>query len=642
MAVMAPTLRARPSRSAASSLTGEWVRPHWLERASALRDGGAAETNDRNRRWTVVGNLDAANRARVDPRGLVSVDGEPWSIDWWIGGEDRWHVPAREAGVRQSLLGGAPVVETRVRVPSGDAVQRVFAARDGAGGEAVVIEIENATKVPFAVAVALRPYDLDHVGGLAHVAAAGTELRAGDGLAALLPGAPRHAVASTAEAGDAAGIVFAGAAPAGMPVEARCPRGLATVAVLHPLAHTAMLRIVVPLTPQRPDPATLPDAATVVSGWRSHARAGTRIDVPDRRLQRALDTSLGHLLVQAGEVAAARALDRLGFHDLAAPSVVTLDRASTAAPGEALAVVTEHWTALRDPETARRLAPVVATLVASLAAPARRRLRWARPADSPDAATDRCWGIARLPVAAELLDAAGEARAARDVRATVAAEPDRRRGGTYPGADPSRPPRPDPGLAVAEAGWRGDDGDLDPAATLRRARLELAGGRWATAQARLSWALGAASSTWTWPATIPGDDPAGGLGDGHDLRANAELLLLARDVLVADLESGLAMSPFVPDAWLGQGWELHDAPTTHGRLSFAVRWHGARPALLWELDAPSGRPPVRLIAPGLDPTWSSSEPTGEALLAPVDLPERAPRRGLSIPVSIEPAPRGRP
>jgi len=45
-------------------------------------------------------------------------------------------------------------------------------------------------------------------------------------------------------------------------------------------------------------------------------------------------------------------------------------------------------------------------------------------------------------------------------------------------------------------------------------------------------------------------------------------------------------------------------------LSFAVRWHGPRPALLWE--APAG---VTLRAPSLDPGWSSHETAGETLLA---------------------------
>jgi hypothetical protein len=71
-----------------------------------------------------------------------------------------------------------------------------------------------------------------------------------------------------------------------------------------------------------------------------------------------------------------------------------------------------------------------------------------------------------------------------------------------------------------------------------------------------------------------------------------------------------------------------------------VRWHGDRPALLWELQPHDGRP-VRLRASRLDPGWSTAQPEGEALLAPVVLPERPKeRRGLTIPVTIEPLRRG--
>jgi hypothetical protein len=73
-------------------------------------------------------------------------------------------------------------------------------------------------------------------------------------------------------------------------------------------------------------------------------------------------------------------------------------------------------------------------------------------------------------------------------------------------------------------------------------------------------------------------------------------------------------------------------------VSFAVRWHADRPALLWDHQPRGGRP-VDLRAPGLDPRWSSSEPRGEALLSPVALPAPPERVGLSIPVTIEPMPR---
>ena len=74
--------------------------------------------------WTTVGNLDSRARAMVDPSGRVAVAASGWLLDWWIGAEDRWHMPAEESAVRQQLVGSSPVVETRVRIPTGDAVSR--------------------------------------------------------------------------------------------------------------------------------------------------------------------------------------------------------------------------------------------------------------------------------------------------------------------------------------------------------------------------------------------------------------------------------------------------------------------------------------------------------------------------------------
>jgi hypothetical protein len=71
--------------------------------------------------------------------------------------------------------------------------------------------------------------------------------------------------------------------------------------------------------------------------------------------------------------------------------------------------------------------------------------------------------------------------------------------------------------------------------------------------------------------------------------------------------------PSFPVEWLGQPVAVHEAPSARGPVSFALRWHGTRPALLW--DAPEG---VSLRAPALDPDWAGAGGKGEALLAEVD------------------------
>jgi hypothetical protein len=152
-----------------------------------------------------------------------------------------------------------------------------------------------------------------------------------------------------------------------------------------------------------------------------------------------------------------------------------------------------------------------------------------------------------------------------------------------------------------------------PGATLRLADVELEA-RDRTALDRLAWVVGSASETFTWPAVLGGnaDVPP---EEGHDVATAAAFCSLVRRLLVHETPEGLALCAMVPEAWSGQSFEVHGAPTSAGVLSFAVRWHGERPALLWELR---GRPPasVRLEAPGLDPGWSTRKPEGEVLLSP--------------------------
>ena len=143
--------------------------------------------------------------------------------------------------------------------------------------------------------------------------------------------------------------------------------------------------------------------------------------------------------------------------------------------------------------------------------------------------------------------------------------------------------------------------------------------------------LDAATPTWTWPEAVHPRLPGGCMGDGHHGWAAADLLTFVRNLLVRDTvsgpsgrlngERGLALLTLLPDAWLGQGIEVHGAPTHSGQLSYAVRWHGERPALLWELKSHDGVDgPVTITAPGLDASWSTTARSGEALLAAVPPP----------------------
>ena len=66
----------------------------------------------------------------------------------------------------------------------------------------------------------------------------------------------------------------------------------------------------------------------------------------------------------------------------------------------------------------------------------------------------------------------------------------------------------------------------------------------------------------------------------------------------------------IPAAWRGAELEAHDlavGPAT--TLSFAVRWHGAHPAVLWQVTGE----PVELRAPAVDPAWRTDAASGEAL-----------------------------
>jgi hypothetical protein len=246
---------------------------------------------------TRVGVLGSAHQALVDDRGTIRPDGGRWQLDWWIGADDRWHVPAREAAVRQSLVGSAPVVETSLRVPGGDVVHRAY----GVGGPAglVAVEIENASGAPFVAALVLGPTP---AGRMRNVGTRGSWVTV-DGRAALLTPRPamrwaagmRGDTLDTVTAGRAQDSTFTGVGGRGRRLE---------VALLHPVAHrTRLLCALAVGHPGRSVPveavdlSLLPDPAVAAAGWDAQLRRGMGVVLPDARLQQAVDAARATLLL---------------------------------------------------------------------------------------------------------------------------------------------------------------------------------------------------------------------------------------------------------------------------------------------------------------------------------------------------------
>jgi len=599
---------------------GVW--PWWLERqrdtrspAFVPRGTPALVSNVTGRTWTAIGTVGSAARAIVDPAGAITPWPDGWSLDWWVGSGDRWHFPSRESTTRQVLIDSAPVIETRVRVPGGDVASVAYVVVGPAElGDLAVMEVTNRSPVPVALALVVRPANPDRVVVVERIDLVDRLVVVDDRQALILPRAPVHTAWSSAAGADLLRSLEGGATDGGQET-VRCSEGLAQAAFVFPLPHTASIRVAMPLVARRRrrggascPTVSLSGSSTVARGWDAHGRAGTRLVLPKGRMADALKANRPFLSLAAALHAgppgpgsfdfalAARvvdALDRSGLEADAAEVLLSYpDRqhadgtfggvGSTAA---ALVALAGHWNLTRDDKVLEATLPAVALAVGAMA-----RRHPASPVAGWEAA---------LRGAAEMLLAGEHGDVASRAESVASRAP----------AERARPVWETAGPAVVHP-----DG-LDVRATLDMAGEELAAGD-PNALDRLRWLLEVASPTFTWPAVLHPSSGGGSGGDGHDSWVAAGFISLVTQLVAGDHARGqLAVFRLWPPEWDGEGVEVHDAPTGCGRLSLALRWHGPRPALLWDLVA-HGRGAVGITAPGLDPEWSTMERSGEALLSP--------------------------
>jgi hypothetical protein len=510
--------------------------------------------------WTVIGALDTRQPSRVDRAGLVTPGAGRWSLDWWIGADDRWHLPAREPTVRQRRRGPGPVVETLIRIPSGDARHLAYGAM-AAGREVTVVEISNDSPSPVAVALALRPYPVGGAGpgraippGAAGIRVDDRAIRVGGRPVVFLPRTPNRLVVA---ADDPVGEVTGGGelidlTRAGGAVEGT---GAAHAVVVYPVPHRTSLRVVLPAGAGTDgetwiDPGRAPGADGVVRGWRSMLDAGARFRFGDPGI------------TELVEAARARCL-------LAAPSLGPDLEALLPGAGVVLSAlaVGGHRSEIRN---------LVARLVDSF--PTGIDGDASGPAEVVAALAHAHQALAEVPAPHALELAVQITRLVDRAGDPVARSVARR------------------GLA-----WlAGAAGEREAAVRLDPEPARTAGASARSDAGRVEELVASARST---------EDDAG---------VAARLVLSARSLLIGDDGGDLVLAPVFPPSWLGGEVEVHRAPTSHGSLSYAIRWHGHRPALLWQADDLS----ARLRCPRLDPDWATSQERGEALLA--GTPERPP------------------
>ncbi len=541
--------------------------------------------------WVALGTTGAPPSAFVDEIGTVHETGRRLALAWAVHGPDGWLLPG-SGGCRitRTTRAGGAIVESGIKVPSGQVIHRCYVAQVS-GRSVAIVEVDNASAIPVAVALRLAPSPLLEAAPMAErtgaVTASGDVVRY-NGLPYIYldrPAAP-EATAS---------------GPAGLP-----PDGYPVVI---PVTHRSCVRMVIVGIDAEPLGAVPPAPAQVESGWMQRLSSGTRVRSDDGVIDELWRSALVSLMVATDiehvprplgvdgsewtfvdEARVAGALATTGFADesgLVLGSLLEHLQGGPLGPSPddeavVLGALGRWFRATADTS-------LVSTFPVELLGAADRILRqsssrarrlWSRRRPTTPRSTVSATATRSILDLAAMLSAIDEAEAASILIGRLD-----RRGPIERGTgEPSVP---------AESADPVDDVE-------RFERIRHRNGHFPTS-------VDAACRR--------------NHGSGDDPRRAADVVDAVRSVLVDDTGAArgsrtLDVVPFLVPRWRGTNFDVHDLPTALGSLSFGVRWHGPRPALLWELEPGPGvsAGDVMLTSRGLDVTWIGSGVSGDALL----------------------------
>lgn len=553
--------------------------------------------------WSAVGTLGAGTIAHVDEHGRVVPRDRGLSVDFWVGAGDRWWFPSRESNVRQVRVEGMPVVETRLKAGDSDVIFTTWADEPGDGRGRVVVQLSTETEEPVVLAVVVRPFGLRNGGWIDSLRVVDSMVIANGRPLLALTRQPGDVVAGSADIGDVAGRL------ADMLVgdeRVDVADGTATLAVMMPVVRGSDQIVEIVDGRDRASVAPAPLDRTL-AGWKLHLEGATTVALPGwpTHLWPSLSSGVLASTVDmsgpaAGESHAplirAIVCSALGTLGLTWAAGAILEQMLVDVEGGS--IPTADWFAV-----AASCGRYVAT-GSDVSILERHRDAVARVVGeglTSGCGTDQFDELVRAVRlvageragidASQIVPGAIDLGRARSL-ALLGVELGSGQWSKLAGFDPT--------------GARIDDvADLS-FALIASARLgrDLEAGSAELATDPLVDLRRLAGATWSWRLDRDADSAS----------ARGMLIAAIRALVIYECADSIDLLPGFNSRWLGRPIDVVGLPTRWGPLSYSIRWHGARPALLWEVPTPVDVSTFRLGCRRLDPSFSTTDPSGETLL----------------------------
>ncbi len=284
----------------------DWVWPYWVQKQFNPRDVSFvprafsfSHINLTHRNWTGVGRPDVALYPIVDPRGLVTVLHEGWSLDFWILRPDGSLVtPSVHSETEQSWDLDDHLAVTTTSRDSGDVLtSRVFMEREPGSGPVTKVRVHASGPPGGWLVLALRPYNPEGVQFIERVRYKNEErlLRVNGRTDLYLHPRPEKTVFADYHEGD---VCHALQRKAHME-QINCSVGMATGAALFPLEQgTAELKIDIPMARElrRGHHKPLPR-----EDWKDALAPAASLEVPDPQIDFLYRAALRSLVLLSAE-----------------------------------------------------------------------------------------------------------------------------------------------------------------------------------------------------------------------------------------------------------------------------------------------------------------------------------------------------